>query len=409
MFAPSAMPPSCPSALRSGERRGSAPFRRAFPRLLAGGLIAVGLLASAPAFAQGGRSDKVYLKDSSRHETGIITENSLTSIVLSRAGKEKPIDASKVERIVWGQFGSAYRDGLDYFERGDYENAAAKFILAATEDEREVIQAEARLLAGTALLRFGASDPASYVKSVEEFDRFLADYPDARGVPLARARQARATWLRGGDGDAAAAGALYRSLFEAGTGATPSEGYDRVASFEAGLQAIRALTGSGDTLGAREIAGVLSSAVGTVQGEAEEGSVEARRLASLAAEVQLAEGFALLAGDQAAQAETFFASQLASSAEGPAARRYGAMLGLGRAQLAQGKARDASVQLATVASIDYTDRDRSAEALLHLAKALLELGDSDGPAQARLRLEVLTDSFGDTPSATPARQLLASL
>jgi len=207
----------------------------------------------------------------------------------------------------------------------------------------------------------------------------------------------------------AAAGALYRSLFEAGTGSTPTQGYDRLQSFEAGLAAVRALTAAGETLAAREIAGVLASGINAMSTELEEGSAEAATLARLAAEAQLAEGFVLLAGDQGRQAETFFNSQLGQSAQGPAALRYGAMLGLGQALYAQEKYRQASVHFATVAAIDYTDRDRTASALHKLAETYMKLEDSDGTTQAKIRLRLILESFGDTPSAAPARKMLESL
>lgn len=378
--------------------------------LLAG--VGLTLVCSPAAFAltpQGGRPDQVYIKGSSRQETGVITENSLSNVMLMRGDKEKRVDATRVERIIWGAVCTSYREGMAYFDRGDYENAAAKFALAATEDEREVIKADSRKLAGTALLRLGASDPSQFALALDEFERFLDDYPDSRSVPEVRALQARATLLRGGEGDVAAAGAMYRSLFEAGSGATPTEGYPVMRSLDAGLRGIRALTQAGDTLGAREISGVLANGIAAKQAEFEDGTPEKTRLNALAAEVQLAEGFVLIAADQSRQAETFFNSQLDAAKDGPAALRYGSMLGLGQALLAEGKLREASVQFASVASIDYTDRDRSAKALLLLAETMIKLGDSDGTTQAKKRLNVILDSFGDTPSAAPARKTLAGL
>ena len=180
-------------------------------------------------------------------------------------------------------------------------------------------------------------------------------------------------------------------------------------AFEAGLQGVRALTQAGETLGAREISGVLASGIAAMLAEAEDGSVQKSRLVSLSAEVQLSEGFVLLASEQARKAETFFKSQAESSKQGPAALRYGSMLGLGQAYFAQGKYRAASIEFATVASIDYTDRDRTARALLLLAETMIKLGDSDGVTQARRRLNVILETFSNTPSAAAARKMLESL
>ncbi|MFT7668470.1 MAG: TolA-binding protein [Planctomycetota bacterium] len=375
--------------------------------LCTGALLA--LATGGSAMAQGGRPDQVFLVGSTRQETGVITENSLSNVLLSKDGKERRLEASRVERIIWGAVSAPYREGMAYFDRGDFENAAAKFGLAATEDERDVIKADARKLGGMALLKLGVNDASQFNLALDQFNQFLKDYPNSRLVPEVRALQARATLLRGDEGDVAAAGALYRSLFEAGSGATPTEGYSALGSYEAGLQGIRALTQAGETLGAREISGVLASGISTLLATAEEGSILKIKLTALSAEVQLAEGFVLLAANQARQAETFFKSQLQSSEGGPAGLRYGSMLGLGQAYLAQDKFREASVEFATVASIDYTDRDRSARALLLLAETMTKLGDSDGVSQARKRLNVIIKTFGDTPSAAAAKKALAAL
>jgi len=394
MFAPSAMAFPVPSS-------------RPLLRLAAG--LCLSLLVGASALAQGGRPDQVFLKDSNRKEIGQVTVNGLADVVLMQDGKERRLDNARVERIIWGAVCASFREGQTYFGRGDYENAAAKFALATSEDEREVIQAVARKLQGESLLLLSARDPSQVGEALSTFEKFLADHEDSRLVPEVRALQARATLLRGDEGDMAAAGALYRSLFEAGTGSTPTQGYDRLQSFEAGLAAVRALTAAGETLAAREIAGVLASGINAMSTELEEGSAEAATLARLAAEAQLAEGFVLLAGDQGRQAETFFNSQLGQSAQGPAALRYGAMLGLGQALYAQEKYRQASVHFATVAAIDYTDRDRTASALHKLAETYMKLEDSDGTTQAKIRLRLILESFGDTPSAAPARKMLESL
>ncbi|MFT7484325.1 MAG: TolA-binding protein [Candidatus Paceibacteria bacterium] len=375
--------------------------------LVTGGFVSA--LLCAPTWAQGGRPDQVFLTDSSRQVTGVVTENGLINVVLDQDGKERRLDGSNVERIIWGNVSSAFREGQDYFGRGDYENAAAKFTLAASDDERGVIQAIARRRAGESLMYLGATDPSHFDGALDQFVQFLSDYPGSRDVPSVRSLQARAMLLRGNDTDLKQAGTLYRQLFEAGTGAAPTPGYDRSLCALAGLDAIRTLTAAGETLGAREIAGVLTTEVNALLAAAVEDSPEQASLKTLAAEVQLSEGFVLLASEQARQAETFFNSQIAGSKDQPSALRFGAMLGLGMAQTAQAKHREASVNFATVASIDFTNRDRSALALLHLAETMIQLGDKGATGAARLRLTALIDSFGDTPSASAARKVLETL
>jgi hypothetical protein len=372
--------------------------------LLRGGLLA--LLLTAPALAQGGRPDQVFVEGAKRKEIGTVIKNDLDEVVIDKDGKERRIEAGSVERIIWGQSSTAFRDGLSDFARGDYENAALKFTTAASEDEREVVQAVARRMAGESLLELGARDASQFQAALDAFDSFLSEHSGSRDVPRVRALQARATWLRGNEGDAREAGALYRSLFEAGTGATPTAGYSRLASLEAGVQAMHALVAAGDTLGAREVRGVMTSEINSYRGTLEEGDADLAALDRLAAETELVEGYVLLAGGQAKQAESFFNTQLAGAQDAHSALRFGARHGLGLAQAAQGKHREASIQFATVASIDFTSRDRSASALLELARSMLALEDSGAAQEARKRLTVVVESFGDTPYAAEARKLL---
>ncbi len=379
-----------------------------FQRSAWGALLCAPVLClSSPAVAQG-RPDQVFY-DGGRQDSGVVTENGLSNVLLDRSGKEKRIASANVVRIIWGQVSNAYREGGTYFERGDYENAAAKFGLAASDDARNVIRAVARMKTGESLLMLGAGDASQYEAALEQFATYVKDYPNSRDLPNVYALQARTTLLRGKEGDSATAGAIYRKIFESGTGATPADGYNRLFSMKAGLGAIRALTSAGDTLGAREISGILTGEITHMRTTLEADSSDIAVLDGLASEAQLSEGFVLLAGDQASKAETFFMTQLAGSQGKASALRYGSMFGLGLAQVAQNKHREASVNFATVAATDFTDRDRSALALLHLAETMIKLGDNGATADARVRLRTVAEAFGDTPSAAAARKLLEEL
>ncbi len=402
-------------------RTASAPgrFRAALVR---GGILLTSLVLAAPAFAQGGRLDQLFIRDSKgavRQITGTVTASGLEKIVVDRGGKEATYENDRVDRIIWGEVSAAFQEGQTYFDRGDFENAAAKFDLAADEDEREVIQAYARLSAGEALMQLGTTDASQFSLALEQFDEFINSYPNSRELPRARALQARATLMSGGAGEASKAsakqaGELYQALFEEGTTEPATTGYDRLDCLKAGLAASQALMTAGETLPAREVLGVLTSTARTMLASSEEGSAERTELEALVAEAQLGEGFVLLASGQARQAETFFRAQLQNSKGGPAAQRFGALLGLGEAALAQGKEdstklREASLHFASVAGLDFTSRDRTARALLRLAETLSALGDSDASVQVRLRLQTLVEHYGDTPSAATARVLLEKL
>lgn len=371
--------------------------------------VVASAVTSAPS-AEGGRLDQVYVRESKTGrrslQSGVVVENGLARVRVTRDGKESRVDALDVERIVWGEVSPAFREGEILFERGDFEGAAAKFKLATDNEERAVVKAAARLRAAESLVEQGARDPSRFAEAQAELERFLADHADSRDVPEARERLARVVWLAG---DAARAGALFRSIFEAGAGATPAQGYSPMLCARAGLEAGEALLAAGDSLGAREVLGALKSMLGTLKAQVPADSPESSAIAALLAQAELGEGFALLANGQVRQAESFFQARLQNPTAVDARTRFGAMLGMAETHMADRNYSAARVLFARVAAIDFTDRDRSARATLRLAQASIELKEPDSPARARKWLDEVVGKFGDTPSAFTARELLAKL
>lgn len=372
---------------------------------------AIAASAAAPSSgAEGGRLDQVHVRESKTGrrslQSGVVVENGLANVRLTRDGKESRVDALAVERIVWGEVSPAFREGELLFERGDFEGAAAKFKLATDTEERAVVKAAARLRAAEALMEQGARDPSRLVDAQAELERFLADHANSRDVPEARQHQARVAWLAG---DAARAGALFRSIFEAGAGATPAQGYPPLLCARAGLSAGEALLAAGDSLGAREVLGALKSMLGALKTQVPADSPEASAITAILAEAELGEGFALLANGQVRQAESFFQARLQNPTAVDARTRFGAMLGMAETHMADRNYSAARVLFARVAAIDFTDRDRGARATLRLAQATIELKEPDSPARARKWLDEVAGKFGDTPAAFTARQLLAKL
>lgn len=377
---------------------------RGMLRTQAWALLPLGLaLLAGSARAQG--SDQVWFADRDgaiRQVTGTITENSLSSVKVVRSGnRENSYDSDRVRRVEWGQVSNDYREARDARSRGDHLNAARRFRDAANGDDRPVVKASARLGAAQALVQLGSKEPERLAEAMSEVGRFLSDFPTNREVPRARFLQAQVHWL---EGRAAEAADGFRRLFEDGAGPSPTKGYDRQISLEAGLAAGRAFLDVGDHLRARELFGALESAANTFSAEFAEGSPERAAAERIAVEARLGEGFALLVAGQPNQAVPFFEAR---RGQGGSAARHGCDLGLGEAFLAQGKLREAQVKFASVAALDYSDRWRAARARLRLAETSQRLGDSSGAALARKLLTEIVERFGDTPAVRQARTLLA--
>jgi hypothetical protein len=358
----------------------------------------------------GGRPDQVIWvnrRGSASTLTGTVVQNDLDKVVVETGDRKREFDSSDVQRITFGTVTANFIDGTAYFDRGDFENAAAKFRLAATEGSaRDVVKAAARLRAVESLMRLGATDASAFGQAREEADKFLSNHASSRDVPQARMLQARATRLAG---DAAGGGALYRALYKEGAAEPPTTGYPRLLCYQAGLRAARALLDAGDTLQAREIYAEMETALPRLLADEAEGTPERTALLAVQAQARLGEGYCLLASGSTGQGRTFFQGQVNNADPSDPALRYGARLGYAEALLAESKFREAQLEFAFVAAIDHTDRDRAARALVGLAESSSRLPDTDTRLKVRKWLEDVTTRYGDTPAALTAREMLRNL
>jgi len=373
-------------------------------------LLLVGGSAATPAAAQG-RPDQAYVLDTRSGKInmlpGVVQEHGLEKTTIIRSGKERTYDTDRIERIVWGSVSGSFREGRTYFDRGDYENASAKFLVAATDDPRAPIKAAARLLAAQAFLNLSWTSPDRISDTIEQSQRFIDDHPDSAGLPEARMLLARATWL---SGDAAAAAPLFDALFKEAGAAEITPGYSLVPCLHAGLYAARSYLAAGETLPAREtyttLAQRANSAIAALQEEESRDRDELRRLSL---EARAGEGFVLIASKQSLQAITFFDSQLSTADKTDSALRFACYLGLAEAQVAEQKLRAAQLNFSRVSSLDHTDRDRVARALFRLAESTQELADPNSIGTVKAWLESVVTDYGDTPWASPARKLLENM
>lgn len=374
-------------------------------------MLVVGLYASPLEAQEGSRPDKIVRLNPRTGKistvSGTIVANSLDEVRWEQEGREEDFDSEQVIEIVWGEVPASFRDGTTYMTRRDFENAANMFRVAATDDDaREVVQAAARASAAEALLALGASDPSQFAECITECNRFLSDHATDRQVPHVQWLEARATLL---GGDPAAAATLFRLVYEAGAAEPPSAGYSRQFSLLAGLDAARAFLDAQDAAAARGLFSELESGFAELTA-ALDGDDNPDRPVIVGAwgEAAVGEGFCLLADGDTARAVSFFEARVGGSSANPA-EKYTAHLGLARALLQDGKLRGAQLQFATVAALDYTSRDRSAEALVGLADCSIQLGDADAAASARKWLNQVKESYGDTPAASRAAELLKTL
>ena len=370
-------------------------------------------LVGAGAFGLGTQSakkDQVLWRNSRGQTTtltGVVLENTLSKVVLDTGDRQRDLDTTDVERVVFGDVPPSYLDGEALFDRGDFENAAAQFGVAAGDGAtRPVVQAAARLFAARAWMRRGVADSNAFGEAKSELDRFLADHADNREYPEARTLLGRATWL---GGDAAGAAEIYRSLYqEIQAGGDPTPGYSHYVCYDAGLSAAEAFLDAGDVDTATALFAEVASGLATVLASLAEDDPTRDLLSNAHASARLGEGFCLLAKNNLSQAKTFFQGQLNES-DLSSAQRLGAQLGLAETLFAEGNYREAQIGFARVSALDHAKRDRVARALVGLAECALKLTDTDGRKNAKRWLDIVRDQYGDTPSAKKAAELSTTL
>jgi len=356
--------------------------------------------------AQTKRPDQVLWRNSRGQVNtivGTITENSLTQVTVDTQSAQRKIESLSVERVAFGDVPQAFTDAQTYLDRHEYENAAAKFALAAGDSTaREVVRARARLSAAQAWQSRVGADAGAVAKGLKECEQFLGDHPTNREVPVGRLLLGRLQLL---SGDAAKSAGTYEALYGEASGATPSAGYPPLISFQAGLGAANAYLAAKDANKARELFLSLDGALGTALASLAESDPLRVRYLGIQSEARLGEGFCLLAGGSLSQAKTFFQGQL-NGTENEPVRYFGARLGLGEVLLAEGNARAAEIEFAQVSAIDHTNRDRSARALVGLAQSAIKL---DARADAKVWLDSVSAQYADTPAMLQATELAKSL
>lgn len=374
-------------------------------------LLVFGTLNPAFASGEGGKPDRVYVKSkrdgSVSAVSGVVKRYELGKVTVAVAAKENNYDALQIQSVEWGEAPPAFHDGHVYADRGVWGEAIKSYRVAASDaSARDVVKAAAKHLLAHALLMGGAEDPTRFTEAASEAQAFLAAYATSVEVPQVRMLHARALWLAG---KPAEAGAAFRAIHSELKGDTPTEGYDKLLCLQAGIQAGRALLDAKDTLGAREVFTALEGQAGPLAAGAAADDANKPLLQAISDEAALGSGYVDLAAGQSKQALTFFSARFNQlRGDTPASARFAVLLGYGEALLAEGKAREAALQLAKVVGLD-ADRDRALRATLKMAEAYTKLPDADARNQACARVKDVLATGGDTPAAVRARQLAKEL
>ena len=149
---------------------------------------ALACLFAADAFAQ----DTIVTREG-RRMRGVEIVGLTTEFATYKQGdQELQLAADKVAEITWADPPEAFGLGRAALRTGDFATAVNQFLEAAQKTEREPLKAEATYLAGEAMARAGASDPAKAADAAQMLADWLNNHPDGFRTPDAMLARGRA-------------------------------------------------------------------------------------------------------------------------------------------------------------------------------------------------------------------------
>ena len=371
------------------------------PMLL--GICAAGLLCAEPATAQKKRIKDTILRKDSRHVRNVeVVSMKIDKVTYKQRGKENVISASQVVSVEWDSPPEAFRKAGIATAIKRYEDAAQLYLTAAKEAKREVIQLEARFLAGRAYLKAAGTNKTKAEAAGQAVEDYVNAAPDGFHVPEARLILGKVKIIAG---DAAAAEQMMVAVeMDANKG-----GWSDFWVAQAQFVKAQAQSRQGKHDDARNSYRVVVSTASAALGQ---GPLNNKELLALQTEAKVMQGETYIQQKFYDDALAYFRNLAAS---GGAGLRAAAKTGEGQILYLKGRdrsevpvLRQAQLALAEAAIEADTNPSTSAKALFYMGKVLQALGDKEanGLARAKSYFRSVRVSYPKTHWATLAKQEL---
>lgn len=354
-------------------------------------MILTALLLALPATPAA--QDRIERADG-RTVTGQLQSATLAEVVWTAGdGKEVKLPAAEVMGIDRAATTDLLRTGEKAWNARDWASAANAFSAAAAEGgDAAALAPWASLRHGETLLAWSRADRAKAGEAVAALRGWCDANADSYWLPRARIAHAQAL-TQAGDGDGAA-----QLLAELGT-LVFEKRLPKSLDTQIKVERCRAF------LASRQ-AGVAEAMLRDLAALAppEDAARGVRsRLIALRGEAQILLG-AAIESESGAPAAAAYWEALARDPKAATDVRAAALTGLAAAAVAEGRLRDAQLQLAEVVAVLDAGQEVRAKALWDLATVTEQLGDH--PVNSRSYLERLLRECPDSSWAEPARQKL---
>lgn len=307
-----------------------------------------------------------------RAVTAKLVRVTLTEVVTAGAdGKETKIPVAELMEVTPAPATELMRRGEDAARQRDWPAAANAFSAAAAETGgAEWAAIWAGLRHGEAMLAWAQSDRARAAEAATALRTWSDANAESFWLPRGRLAQARALVLAG-DTDGAA------SLLQGLSDVAFQKGLPKHVEVEINLERCRAFLAGRQA----EVAEARLRDLVTKEPPADAGRAVRSRMLKLRGDAQVMLGDAIAAkGGQAAA--TAYWEALARDPKASPDVRAAAFVGLASAARAEGRLRDAQLQLAEVVAVLAAGQEVRGRALYELAEVTAELGDHPTPAKS---------------------------
>jgi len=313
---------------------------------------------------------------------------------------ELKLSADKVASVVYGDEPEAYKNGLNFFNNYDYENAVSSFKLAMeTKNGRKWIKTYSLFWIAKSYQAWGNANPEKLKDAVKAYNDLLSADPKTRFYPEVLLNLAICYSKSGDHGSALQTlERLGKDAYEKKMGVV----WEARAKHEKAQADLRAGLLDDAERDFRSSETFCEEQAGKTKNLAV--AAELKRLSGLD---RLSQGAVLIKKKKYQEAKNFFDGILNDSSSSLEALA-GAQNGLGECSLAQKNLKDAQIEFA-VAKVKYgVVKEEAAKATYYLGICCLELKDKEPMCKKKAQdyFQEVVDYYGETSWAKKARKML---
>jgi tetratricopeptide (TPR) repeat protein len=329
-----------------------------------------------------------------------VISESYIEVKYKRGAQERALTSDKVTSITYYDVPDAYTNGLDYLQKGEYENALNSFQLAMEKKSvRSWIKTYSLFQIAKTNQQWGLSNKDKFQDAIDAFNKLLEQDPQTRFYPEVLFRLAS---CHAANGDLANAQKAFDKLAQEAYDKKLGVIWEAKAKYE---KALAQLNGGSHDEAERSFRSAMTFATEQAKdAKNEENPVLKAELGQIASLARLMQGTVMIKKNKIREARQFFEAIINDASSGRDAKA-GAECGLGECLMAEKKYKEAQLQFARAKVLYYDIEEEGAKATYYLGELCLLLKNEEPNHKMRARnyfMEVV-DAYPGTSWAEKAR------